>query len=352
MPDWSKSMTQYFEYYTVDPNTWKDIKKLDNVLSSSINRDATAETLGSASFEVTETIGESYIRIYLITIQNGITEKHPLGTYIVQTPTSNFNGKYKKVSMDAYTPLMELKENPPPLGYSILEGANILENAYMIMREHMRGPIVKTESSDKLHFDFVSNTDDTWLSFILDLVANAKHRLDIDELGRTMFAPKQDTASLQPIFTFTDDNSSILYSDVSMEHDIYGIPNVVEVVYSKGKDIYFERVVNDDPNSPLSTINRGREILHRAINPELGGEPTQAQVTEYANQLLRDLSSVEYTVSYTHAYCPVRIGDCVRLDYSKAGLKNVKARIISQSIKCEPGCPVTEKAVFTNKLWG
>ena len=71
----------------------------------------------------------------------------------------------------------------------------------------------------------------------------------------------------------------------------------------------------------------------------------------YAEQLLRELSTLEYTVSYTHGYCPVRIGDCVRLNYERAGIIDVKAKIISQSIKCEAGCPVTEKAVFTKKLW-
>lgn len=63
------------------------------------------------------------------------------------------------------------------------------------------------------------------------------------------------------------------------------------------------------------------------------------------------MSALEYTISYTHGYCPVRIGDCVRLNYSRAGLRGIKAKVISQSIKCEPGCPVTEKAVFTTQLW-
>ena len=64
-----------------------------------------------------------------------------------------------------------------------------------------------------------------------------------------------------------------------------------------------------------------------------------------------NLNKIEYKVSYTHGYCGVRLRDCVRLNYKKAGISNVKAKIISQSIKCEPGCPVTEKAVFTTKLW-
>ena len=35
-----------------------------------------------------------------------------------------------------------------------------------------------------------------------------------------------------------------------------------------------------------------------------------------------------------------------------AGITDIKAKVVSQSIKCESGCPVTEKAVFTTKLWG
>ena len=141
-------------------------------------------------------------------------------------------------------------------------------------------------------------------------------------------------------------------SELTMDHDLYGIPNVVEVIYSNGNDNYYSKVVNDDVNSPISTVNRGREIVHRVTNPEFVGDPTKYQIKEYAEQLLRNLSTLEYSVSYTHGYCPVRVGDCVRLNYSKAGITDVKAKIVSQSIKCEPGCPVTEKAVFTTKLWG
>lgn len=351
MTDWLSSMQQTFEYYIVDPITWKDSKRIDNVKSCSINRDSDAETLGSASFDVTESVGECYIRAYLVAIQNGLTEKHPLGTFLVQTPSSSFDGKIRNVSMDAYTPLLELKENPPPLGYSVLKNANIMDVAYQLTREHARAPVVKPSCTTKLFSDFVSDTSDTWLSFLISFMSNAKYGYSLDEMGRILFSPKQDTASLQPVWTYDDGNSSILYPEISMDHDLYGIPNIVEVVYSNGKDSYYARVVNDDSNSPTSTVSRGREILHRVTDPSLIGDPTKNQIQEYAERLLRELSSIEYTVSYTHGYCPVRIGDCVRLNYARAGLNGVKAKVISQTIKCEPGCPVTEKAVFTTKLW-
>lgn len=351
MPDWSASMQQSFEYYIVDPGTWKESKRLDNVVSCSITRDSSVETLGSATIDVTNSVGECYIRAYLVTIQNGLRERHPLGTFLVQTPSSSFDGKIRNVSMDAYTPLLELKENPPPLGYSIFKSENIMEKAYQIAREHTRAPVVQASSANTLYNDFVANSGDTWLSFLTDLIANAKYNFELDEFGRILFSPKQDTASLQPVWTYDDNNSSILYPSISMDHDLYGIPNVVEVIYSNGRDFYYARVVNDDPNSPTSIISRGREIVHRDTNPSVIGDPTNAQIQEYARTLLRSLSTVEYTVSYTHGYCPVRLGDCVRINYARAGIVDVKARVISQSIKCEPGCPVTEKAVFTTKLW-
>ena len=352
MPDWSKSMQQTFEYCIVDPGTWKDIKKLDTVKSCSITWDSDTDTLGSATIDATETLSECYIRVYLVTIQNGLRERHPLGTFMVQTPSSTFDGKIRTVSMDAYTPLIELKEKQPPLGYSILKDANIMDMAYQLTAENLRAPVVRTKNADKLYYDFISETDDTWITFISDFIANAKYSFGLDELGRVLFVPAQDTASLQPLMTFDDSNSSILYPEISMDHDLYKLPNVVEVIYSNGSKHHYARAVNDDANSPISTINRGREIVYRETDPSFAGEPTDDQIDAYAQQLLRKMSSIEYTVSYSHGYCGVRLGDCVRLNYKRAGITNVKAKIINQSIRCEPGCPVTEKAVFTTKLWG
>lgn len=352
MVNWFKSMHQSFEYYIVDPLTWKDTKQLYNVLSSSVERDYEAITLGSATIDVTESMDECYIRIYLVTVQNGVKERHPLGTFLVQTPSMNFDGKTRDISLDAYTPLLELKENPPPIGYSILKGENIMDWAYRLVREKARAPVVEPDSSELLYSDFVANTDDTWLTFLTDLIANAKFEFGLDELGRILFLPKQDTASLRPVATFDDSNSSLLLPDFSETHDLYGIPNVVEVVYTSDNINYSARVVNDDPNSPISTVNRGREITHRVINPDLVGNPAQGQIDAYAKQLLRDLSTLEYIVKFKHGYYPVRIGDCVRLDYKRAGIENVKAKIITQSINCIPGCSVTSTAVYTKKLWG
>lgn len=406
MPDWTKPMEQTFEYYIVDPITWKDKTPLRTVKSSKIIRDSSADTLGSASFDINEAVGECYIRTYLVTTQNGVTEKHSLGTHLVQTPSSSFDGRVRNVSMDAYTPLIELKENPVPIGYYVPKTVyrKVTKNAdntyvvdagtltpvigeeitgvktvtgeqvykyvageettyycmielpmdvtYRLLREQMRGPVVKPASSTPLHDDFVADTDDTWFSFIHGLIAKTNNEFDLDELSRVLIAPKQDTASLQPVWTYNDDNSSILYPELDMDHDLYMVPNVVEVIYFDGLRNMYAKAENNDENSPTSTVSRGRKIRHRVTEPDIPGLPTQEQLNNYAKQVLRDMSTVEYTVSYSHGYCPVRLGDCVRLNYSRAGLSDVKARVVYQSIECKTGCKVSEKAVFTKKLWG
>lgn len=350
--NWAESMLHTYEYYIVNPDTWKDDKPITDVISFTVNRDETVETLGSASIKCASLTEECYVRAYLIAIQNGVRYKFPLGTFLVQTPSEKFDGMKKDISLDAYTPLLELKESPPPIGYSLMKDQVIMPIAYSLCRETMRAPIVKANSNKKLYDDFVSNISDTWLTFLRDLIANAKFEFDLDPMGRVLFKPIQDVASLQPVWVYTDDNSSILYPDITNERDLYGIPNVVEVVYSTDSGYLYSRVVNNDPNSPISTVNRGREIVHREDRPQVSGQPTQEYIDAYAEQLLRNLSCLEHKITYKHGFVDrVKPGDCVMLNYEKAGLKYVKAKVISQSIKCETGCPVEETAVYTTKLW-
>lgn len=359
MPDWTASMQQTYEYYEVDPDTWEDRRKIDIVTSSSITRDVSSDTGGSASFNVSSDLGELYIRVYLITTQNRITEKFPLGTYLCQTTGEGFDGKVKDVTLDAYAPLLELKEKNTPLGYSLGKDVNILQSASRIVSQNVRAPVVGAEGDYVLSYPFVANINDTWFTFISDLLASVQYTMDVDELGRIIFIPEQDTNSLQPIWTYTDDNSSILQPDFDVSRDLYGIPNVLEVVYTKEDGIYtkedgsyiYSKVTNDDPNSPISTVTRGREVMQRITDPDIFGSPTQVQLDDYAKQTLRNLSTIEYTLTYTHGYCPVRVGDCVLINYERAGLINQRAKVIRQNIKCETGCQVEETAVYTLSLW-
>ena len=358
MPDWTRSMQQTYDFVIVNPKTWVDDKKITTVTNATITRDLNDETLGSASIECDEDLSDLYIRIYLKTIQDRITERIPLGTFLCQTPGRKYDGKRNTATTDGYTPLIELKEKLMPLGYALRKGDNIMERVYQYTKESLRAPVIEEKDESLLKQDFIADNSDTRLTFLTDLLANDKRTFGLDELGKIIFPPKQEINQLQPRWTYDDDNSSILYPELDIERDLYGVPNVVEVLYSGDKDhpIYVKKV-NDDPDSITSIQARGREIIYRDTNPEVAGGTnsewvTEAQVEEYAYNLLKTMSSIEYTLNYKHGYCPVRIGDGVRLNYTRADINNVRAKVIRQIINCTPGCPVQETAVFSKQLWG
>lgn len=354
MIDWTKSMQQTFEYYVVDPYTWEDIRKLEKVRSCSITRDSSVSTLGSASLDCDEDLNDKYVRAYLVATQGDETEKVPLGTHLYQSPSSSFDGKRQSINHDGYTPLIEMTEKQMPVGYTGRKGQNVLDLAYQILTDHsLRAPVLRGTDPKTLTGDFLADISESRLSFVSDLVAVAKHSLDLDELGRIIFSPDREFPALQPRWTYTDDNSSILYPDMTMTRDIFGIPNKIEVIYSTADGGSLTSVEeNTDETSVVSYPARGRWITYRETDPNLAAGATQAQLDAYTHKRLADLSTVDFEVSYRHAYCPVRVGDCVRLNYVRADLKNTKAKVIKQDIDCVPGCPVRETAVFTKKLWG
>lgn len=351
MVDWTKSMTQSFEYYYVDENTWKDKTRLSSVISSDFQRDLTSETLGSATFNSHEFDGEKYIRTYLIVVQNGIRERICLNTSLVQTPSLSFDGKVFSKNLQAYSPLYELKDGKPPVGYYLKIGSNILESAITLLTENCRAPVVRKTLSKNLLTDFVANSGDDWLTFISDLLGQAEHHIALSPSGEILLEKDVKFSETIPIWEFNDDNSSILLPSITMEYDLCDIPNTVEVIYSDDKNYIYSRVVNDDPDSPTSTVSRGREILARVTQPVIVGNPTQDEVNDYAKRTLEQMSTVTYKLNYSHGYCPVTIGDSIRLNYKKAGLYNIKAKVMSQTYNCGKSMSVSETAAFPVNLW-
>lgn len=119
MLDWTQTMSQSYRFYKVDPVTWMDGQELNQISDCSINWDSTSSTLGSASITTSEILEECYIRTYMVAIQNGVKETIPIGTFLYQMPSNDYDGKCQTIKMNGYTPLMELKEKSPSIGYTI-----------------------------------------------------------------------------------------------------------------------------------------------------------------------------------------------------------------------------------------
>lgn len=371
--DWTKSMQQTFEFYTVDPNNWYDDQKLENIISCDLTHDLTSDKRGNASISVTEPLPESYIRTYLVVTQAGYMHKICLGTYLYMTSSDSFDGMKHNITMTGYTPMVELEEKLPPLGFHVIGITNrkhsgnapmVTEAIKDIVTTYTRCEIEnRTVIQKPLLNDFVAGTNDNFLTVInniLNASSLGQYILTVDEWGTIIVKDKPVLEDAIPTYIYTDDNSSILLPSLDTNDDIYGIPNVVEVLYTGDKRLPAIRVIvkNEDPTSIVSIPARGREIAKRfTINNiaapvnDYSEAAVRAQVTAQAERLLEAASTINKTISYSHGYCDVKVGDTVLINYERAGVTGIRAKVVSQRISCKPGCQVDEQAVYTKKLW-
>lgn len=371
--DWTKSMQQTFEFYTVDPNSWYDDQKLENIITCDMTHDATSDKRGNASITITEPLPECYIRTYLVVNQAGYMHKICLGTYLYMTSSDSFDGMKHNITMTGYTPMVELEEKLPPLGFHIVGITNrkhsgdapmVTDAIKDIVTTYTRCEIEnRTVIQKPLLNDFVAGTNDNFLTVInniLNASSLGQYILTVDEWGTIIVKDKPVLEDAIPTYIYTDDNSSILLPSLDTNDDIYGIPNVVEVLYTGDKRLPAIRVIvkNEDPTSIVSIPARGREIAKRFTITNIAApvndyseEAVRAQVTAQAERLLEAASTINKTISYSHGYCDVKVGDTVLINYERAGVTGIRAKVVSQRISCKPGCQVDEQAVYTKKLW-
>lgn len=355
--DWTSSMQQTFSFYKVDPRTWRDLERIDTMISAQIVRDLSDETLGYATFDADGISGEFYVRTYLDVTQNRRFYHIPLGTHLIQSTDDGYNGRRSTITVDGYTPLMELKEKTPPIGFFFGEGENILDSTKDWLKQLMRAPLldwrtaVSNDVTVKDQNGFVAELDETWLEYLTAFLKNCDHSFRLTEKGEVYLDTDKPSETLQPVFVYQDDRNSILHPQIKINRDLYSIPNVVELLISKPEeDGVLVRATNENPNSPISIQSRGREVVQRITDPDVTGYNTLEQYQELAEKTLDDLSNVEYEIEYTHGFNPVKVGDCVEINYERAGLKNIRARVIRQTIECRPGCKVEEMASYTTNL--
>ena len=154
-------------------------------------------------------------------------------------------------------------------------------------------------------------------------------RIDGDGTIRVMPPAREPAVRFDPLV------NDVIESKIKVSADWYSCPNVFMAVAGDVTGI----ARDDDPDSPLSVQNRGREVWKRESCTLSADE----SVAEYAQRRLRESQRVRQTVSYTRRYIPdVMPGDIVGLNYPEQGLTgNYGAQ--SQSITLGYGARTAEQ---------
>lgn len=328
--DWSKGYSASYYVKKVDPVTWRDLDTI-HITGGSIERERDG-LRESASVTCTEYVGrEQWIRIYLDADQNGSYVHEALFTGLATSPKWSFEGRRKEMDLECYSVLKPVDDIVLPRGWYVSAGANGAEVVLQLLRSTPAPAFIKG-TSPRMKNSIVAEDGETNLTMIDKILKAIDWRLRITGSGSISIEanPRSAAASLDPV------DNDMMETSIEISHDWFAAPNVYMAI-----DDDMTAVARDDsPNSPLSTINRGREVWEVESNCDLAENET---IAEYAQRKLVDAQRVSQTVEYSRRYIPDVIpGDLIMLRYPEQEISGLYL-IESQSIELGHGATTSEE---------
>lgn len=330
MVDYSKGYSASYYAERVDPDTWRDVGVI-RLTGGTIKRETTGKRQSADLNCVRYRIPvEQWVRVYLDIRQEGAAAHVPLFTGLAVSPDDDINGSLTLNTLTCFSVLKPAEDVLLARGWYApagMSGAELVRRLLSVSP----APIIAEDNSPALAASIVSEDGETHLSMadrILDAIG-WRLRIDGDGTIRIMPAATDPVARLDPI------SNDLLEPKIKITADWYNCPNVFQAVAGDVTGV----ARDDDPDSPLSTVSRGREVWKKESCTLSASE----SVAEYARRRLRELQRVRQTVSYTRRYLPdVMPGDIVGLNYPEQQLTG-NYGVQSQSITLGYGARTAEQ---------
>jgi hypothetical protein len=280
---------------------------------------------------------EMYVRVYMDTMQNGEYGHEALFTGLATSPKKDAYAVLQDRSLDCYSVLKPADDVILPRGWYALSGANSGD----LIRELLRiipAPVVVDDYSPILSTTIIAEDDETHLSMTDKILTAINWRMWVLGDGTV----RVGAYSLDPTATFDPIEYDVCEAPLSIKEDWYSCPNVYKAVSDDMTGI----ARDDDPDSPLSTVRRGREVWMVENNVALSGNES---VAEYATRALREAQRIQKSVSYTRRFIPdVFPATVVRLHYPAQGVDG-DFIVTSQNIRLGAGSSTSETVVANVK---
>lgn len=330
MVDYSKGYSALCYAERVDPATWRDVGVI-RLKGGTIKREATGKRQSADLACVNYHIDvEQWVRVYMDVKQDGAAAHVPLFTGLATSPDDDINGTRVSNSLTCYSVLKPAEDVLLPRGWYApagMDGAELVRQLLSVSP----APVVVTDGAPVLSGSIIAEDGESNLSMadrILDAIG-WRIRIDGDGTIRVMPPAREPSVRFDPLV------NDVIESKIKVSADWYSCPNVFMAVAGDVTGV----ARDDDPDSPLSVQNRGREVWKRESCTLSADE----SVAEYAQRRLRESQRVRQTVSYTRRYIPdVMPGDIVGLNYPEQGLTgNYGAQ--SQSITLGYGARTAEQ---------
>lgn len=332
--DWSKGYSATYYLSVVDAPSWRDLVRIE-IISGSVKKESTG-LRESADLVCTEypRNREQWVRVWMDVRQNGSSAHEPIFTGLACSPDWDVDRSLVKSKVQCYSVLKPADDVLLPRGWYATAGATgarVVEQLLQVTP----APKVMAEGSPVLQSSIVAEDGETNLSMAEKILTAINWRLRISGDGTISIEPKPVDA----VAIFDPHDMDVVETSLGFESDWYDVPNVFRAI----DDDLTAVARNDDPDSPLSTVARGREVWAEDLSCDLA---TDESIAEYAARRLKDMQQTEMVVSYDRRYVPgVTVSDLVQLRYPEQGADGVYL-IQRQDIALEYGARVSEESAI------
>jgi hypothetical protein len=240
---------------------------------------------------------------------------YPLGVFILSTPTrkDEYNGVYREV--EAYDGLIILDEDKFTSRYNVRVGTKYTDAVISILQSAGIKKFNITESTKTLSADMEFKIGTSKLEAVNTLLQSINYTpIWVDARGYFTASPYVSPTDRAVDYEYLDDDLSIIYNGMEEELDLFGVPNVWVVTQSNPeKTPLVSTKTNDNPDSPTSTVNVGRNIVDFR---EVDDIADQATLDAYVERIAFEASQVFGRLKFKTALMPFHeYMDVLRVKY-------------------------------------
>lgn len=237
-------------------------------------------------------------------------ESEPWGVYLPVVPTTGYTAVRKRWSGTMLDKTSILQASGPDQTYTVPAGTPIVPLVENIVRTHADSRIACTPSTavTAAAMTFDVGDEPSWLTVCDTLLdAAAYEALWVDRTGQWRIQPYVLPSDRPMEFHFERGPHSTHTPVFDRTRDDFSTPNVVTCVGKGDGDTPPLVAVarNDNPDSPYSTVRRGREIAKRYTNVEASD---QGSLYQQAQKYLVANGAPGTTLDIEHLMAPIWLG--------------------------------------------
>lgn len=328
---WNKGYSATFYAAFVDPVTWRDTERFE-ITGGSISR-SDSDLQESCDLDCIryDQSRERWVRVWMDIRQDGAAGHYAMFTGLATSPERTHYGVLVETPVEMYSVLKPADDVFLQRGYYApigASGANLAKELISVTP----APIETEPDSPLLGNAIIAEDGETRLTMAKKILEAINWRIDISGSGTIRIGPKSNILTA----TFSPAENDSIEPEISVDHDWFACPNVLRVIFDD-----MSAVARDDsPDSPLSTVNRGREVWVEEDCDLADGET----LAEYAQRRLKELQAVGTELGYDRRYHPdINVGSIIQISYPGQNI-NGYYEVTNQKIELEAGGRTSEEA--------